>query len=265
MRDAVRLTALTVFLSGFTVAAAGLRPEVEVGWTAYVTATEERMARELSAPGGFLAVDFTSSGAADRQAALAGGVVVRPVETVDASGDALGVPSAMVHHWRGLVFIPRTTVGEVLTRLMDRVPPQPDVLQSTILERSPNQMLVALRLQRTRIITAVFNTEHIVTFVRLNSDRAISTSVATKVAEVENAGTPRERELAPGDDRGFLWRLNAYWRYQQISGGVLAECESISLSRSVPFVVRYFVGPLVESTARESMERTLTAVRQSGN
>jgi len=34
-----------------------------------------------------------------------------------------------------------------------------------------------------------------------------------------------------GDDRGFLWRLNAYWRYEQVAGGVIAECESITLSR----------------------------------
>jgi hypothetical protein len=67
--------------------------------------------------------------------------------------------------------------------------------------------------------------------------------------------------LPIGDDRGFLWRLNAYWRYEEVAGGVLAECESISLSRDVPSLVRYFVGPLVESAARDSMERTLTTLR----
>jgi len=33
------------------------------------------------------------------------------------------------------------------------------------------------------------------------------------------------------------------------------------LSRTVPTLVRYLVGPLIESTARESMEHTLRAVR----
>ena len=163
------------------------------------------------------------------------------------------------------MFIPRTTVGELLGRLTDRVPPQPDVLQSTILERSPSQMRVALRLQRSRIVTVVFNTEHTVTFARLGPDRAISASVATKIAELENPGTPRERELSASDDRGFLWKLNAYWRYQQAGSGVLAECESVSLSRSVPLVLRYLAGPIIESTARESMERTLAAVKRSVN
>jgi hypothetical protein len=64
-----------------------------------------------------------------------------------------------------------------------------------------------------------------------------------------------------GEDRGFLWRLNAYWRCQDVAGGAIAECESITLSRAVPFLVRFLVNPIVERTARESMERTLVAMR----
>ena len=44
-------------------------------------------------------------------------------------------------------------------------------------------------------------------------------------------------------------------------GGVLVECESLSLSRSVPAVVRFLAGPLIRQTARESMERTLVTLR----
>src|SRR5258707_816067 len=91
--------------------------------------------------------------------------------------------------------------------------------------------------------------------------RAASTSVATRIAELADADTPEERELPAADDRGFLWRLNAYWRYEEVPGGVIAECESISLSRDVPAFLRYLVNPLIESTARESMTRTLTALR----
>jgi len=78
---------------------------------------------------------------------------------------------------------------------------------------------------------------------------------------VSDPDLPGERELPPGDDRGFLWRLNAYWRYEEVAGGVIAECESISLSRDVPSVLRYLVTPLVESTSRESMQRTLATLR----
>jgi hypothetical protein len=85
--------------------------------------------------------------------------------------------------------------------------------------------------------------------------------VATKIAELAEVGTPREREKPPGSDRGFLWRLNAYWRYETVPGGVLIECESVSLSRSVPLLVRPFVTGTVEGVARESLERTLAGLR----
>ncbi len=42
---------------------------------------------------------------------------------------------------------------------------------------------------------------------------------------------------------------------------MLIECESISLSRSVPFMVRPVVGPIANRIARESLERTLRSLR----
>jgi hypothetical protein len=246
-----------------SVVAARLKPEAETGWTKYVTATERRMAGELAGHDRFLALDFTSSSAADHRALLAGEVVVHSVDSLDASGGAIEIPSALVHHWRGAVFVPHATVDGLLTKLQsgELMTQQEDVLKSTILERAPGSLKVYLKLQRSKIVTVVFNTEHVVTFARVSPTRATSQSMATKIAELEDPNTPRERELPVGDDRGFLWKLNAYWRYEQVNDGVIIECESVSLSRTVPAVVRYVVGPLIDSTAKESMTRTLDAVR----
>ncbi|HTG75973.1 MAG TPA: hypothetical protein VL546_02300, partial [Steroidobacteraceae bacterium] len=93
------------------------------------------------------------------------------------------------------------------------------------------------------------------------SARASARSVATRIAQLDDAGTPQEHELKPGSDSGYLWRLNAYWRYEAVPGGVLIECESVSLSRAVPYVLRPFATGLVEGLARESLERTLTGLR----
>jgi hypothetical protein len=120
---------------------------------------------------------------------------------------------------------------------------------------------VFLRVRRTRIVTVVYDTEHDVTFHVLGPTRATSTSIATRIAEIEDPGTPDERALTPGDDHGYLWRLNAYWRYEQVQGGVIAECESISLSRSVPFLLRAVASPLITGTARSALEQTLVALR----
>jgi hypothetical protein len=244
------------------LAAVRLHPETVGAWTAYVTATEGRIARELESLRGFLAVDFVENAAAERREILGGEVVVERMESVDAQRRKIEVPSALVHHWRGGVLIPGTTVAEMVSQLERGVTPQQeDVLQSRILERGPGRLKVYLKLQRKKFVTVVYNTEHVVTFSHYGGMRATSASAATKIAELANPNTPDERELSMGDDRGFLWRLNAYWRYEDVAGGVIAECESISLSRDVPSVVRYLVNPLVESTAKESMVRTLRTLR----
>jgi hypothetical protein len=220
--------------------------------------------RELGSPStGFLALDFAPGPAAARRALLAGDVIVEPMATVTERGTALDVPSALVHHWRGAVLIPKITVPQLVARLQDGAPPtkQEDVLQSRVLERKPDWMRVSLKLQRKKIITVVYNTEHVVTFVREGANRATSASTATRIVEVADVDTPREHELPAGDDRGFLWRLNAHWRYQQTGDGVIAECESITLSRDIPSVAKWFVMPLVERAARESMTRTLVSLR----
>jgi hypothetical protein len=255
---------VVVLLYAGTAHAAAVRlvPDMIVAWTAYVSATQSRIQHELESPRGFLAMDFVRDAAAERRAALSGAVVVQKMETIDARDQKMAVPSALVHHWRGDVLIPGVTVARIVSELLTGQPPeQEDVLQSRILERGPDRLKVYLKLQRKRLVTVVYNTEHVVTFTRHGGTRATSTSVATRIAEVAGADTPDERELPAGDDRGLLWRLNAYWRYEEVPGGVMAECESITLSRDVPALLRYMVNPLIESTARESMVRTLTALR----
>ncbi len=43
---------------------------------------------------------------------------------------------------------------------------------------------------------------------------------------------------------------------------MLVELESLSLSRQVPFVLRPVAGPIVKRIARESVTRTLDALRR---
>jgi len=250
MRRSAVVAAL-LLSSAASLAAAHLYPETITGWNAYVAATERRIARES-----------TWQRAAPRDV-LAGEVVVEPMRTLDERGELISVPSALVHHWRGAVFIPHMTAARLVAQLQNGAPPtrQEDVLESKVLERRPDWMRVSLKLQRKKIVTVVYNTEHLVTFTRTGAARATSASTATRIAEVSDANTPDEHELPIGDDRGFLWRLNAYWRYEDVPGGVIAECESITLSRDIPAIVKYFVTGLVERAARESMTRTLMALR----
>ncbi len=179
---------------------------------------------------------------------------------------APSVDGGHIHHWVGSIFVPGVTLDDVLGRLQRHAGDESrfydDVLASRLLSNGGDRLSVYLKLRRDSIVTVTYNTEHAVEYHRLDSRRATSRSVATKIAELANAGTPREREKPAGSDNGFLWRLNAYWRYEQVEGGVLIECESVSLSRSIPMLLRPFVTSTVDRIARESLEKTLRSLRK---
>ena len=194
-----------------------------------------------------------------RETARSGGVPMVEVEPPAA-------PDSKIHHWAGAIYVPRTTVEGVVARLQEYAGRESEFYQevksSKLLERNGGKVRVFLRLERGAAgVTATLNTEHAVEYRTFDPTRAGSRSVATRIAELQNVGKPNERERSPGNDRGFLWRLNAYWRFEQSGDGVLIECESVSLSRSVPLLLRPIASPIVNRIARESLERTLRSLR----
>jgi len=263
----VLVTALFLSLPGMQLLrAAELKPKTVEAWNAYVKATEARMAEELLSRDKFLALDFQDRDSVqkDRRELISGEIPITRVESVDGKGRSIKVPDGLIHHWRGSVFIPGVTLDEVYARVENpsvEDTRQEDVLDSAVLERDSESLRLYLKLQRSVIIKAVFNTEHQVNFRRQADDKAWSRSTATKIAELEDPQTPDEREKPQGNDRGFLWRLNSYWRYQQVDGGVIVELESMTLSRSIPAVFRVLVNPIINKVAHESMERTLASMR----
>lgn len=238
-------------------ALAGQSAKALEGWASY-TATVDARFNGASGSGPFFALDTTPAGAGWRDAARRGAVRMAELEAPSISG-------GKIHHWIGAVFVPGATVAQVVERLQRAAGTEADsyddVLASRLLWRKGDRLGVFMKLRRESIITVTYNTEHDVQYRRLAPGRASSRSVSTKIAELADAGTAREREKAPGDDHGFLWRLNALWRYEQVDGGVLIECESVSLSRSIPLVLRPFVTSTVDRIARESLEKTLRSVR----
>jgi hypothetical protein len=128
-------------------------------------------------------------------------------------------------------------------------PPQEDVLESRVLSRRGDSLHVYLKLARTVLVTVTYDTEHDVTFQRVAPGVMTSRSVSTRIVE------------SGGSDRGFLWRLNSYWRYTQVGRDVLIELESLSLSRDVPRLARPIAVPIANRIARESVARTLASVR----
>ena len=177
-----------------------------------------------------------------------------PIEPGDAHGREIRVPGGLIHEWSGAVMLPGITVSELVDALTTpgTPPPQEDVLESRVIAKSGDSLRVYLKLRRTAIVTVTYDTEHAVTFERRSAAFASSRSVATSIRETD------------GGDRGFLWRLNSYWTYRAVGNGVRVDVVSVSLSRDVPSLVRPVVSPVAARIARESMRRTLAAMRQFG-
>jgi len=139
----------------------------------------------------------------------------------------------------------------------------PEVVDSKLLEMNGNQLRGFLRLKKKQIITVILNTEHEVTYYQVDEHRWHSRSYSTRVSEVDNPGEPSERELPDGEGQGFMWKLYAYWRFEEVEDGVFAECRTISLSRKIPFGLGFLISPFVDGLPRESLFGMLTATRNA--
>jgi putative flippase GtrA len=245
---------------------ATLQAKTKADFAKYVAAVEARRTRDIANHEPFL--DIERLPAAQLATTLAslkrGEVIVTRGGERDGSGNELSIDGGQVNHWRGTVFVPKVKLDALLKVLQEPQSDkhkQEDVLSSRVVSRDGDSQKVYLRLRRTKFVTVVYDTEYDVDYKRLSPDRALSNSISTKVVEIENAGTPKERALPEGNDSGYMWRLNSYWRYKQFEDGVLVEIESLTLSRNLPAIIGPLIRPIVNSTARESMTRTLASVR----
>jgi len=265
--------ALAIVLAGsfsfpFPASAAELKPEAIVAYQHYLQLTEAKVDAELARTDAYLWID--SAPPARRDAYYAdlrkGNLVIDRLETLD-QGKTIAFPGALVHHWIGTVFIPGATLSQTLEFMQDYDHKKdyfgPDIQRSKILQRQGDDFLVNLRFYKKKVITIVDDTDHQVHYQVVDATHAWSRSHATRIQEVENAGEPGERLEPPGHDRGFLWGMDTYWRFQEKDGGTYVECQSVSLTRDIPTGLGWVVGPFVTSVPRESLTFTLTVARSA--
>jgi hypothetical protein len=140
---------------------------------------------------------------------------------------------------------------------------RPDIERSKLVARNGDDFKVHLRYHKKTLVTVVLNTESDVRYFQLSDRRAHTRSRSTRIAQVDNAGTPAERERPVGNDSGYLWRLYIYWRFEERDGGVYLQSETVALTRNIPFAFRWLVGPLVSRIPRETLRATLSATRNA--
>lgn len=249
-----------------TAAGRQLKPAALAGFEKYVTLTEARMAKELTGPSPFLWIDRQPE---PRRTQLydrlkRGEVLVQRLETKDGNA-AVEVDDGLIHHWIGTVFMPGATIDRVMTFVKDYGNYAkyfaPTIVRSRVKAQTPDHFEVEMRTSTKKVITVVIDAEYAIDYRTLAADRVYTRSVAGNIFEVAGAGTPQERRTPAEQGRGYLWRLNNYCSFQHRPEGTYEQCESVSLTTEVPWLLRFIVTPFVTSVPRETLQFTLGRVR----
>jgi len=250
--------------------AAELQADTASAWDKYFQWADQKVQRELAPPDKFLIEDYLppKEQAEVRRKLQAGQIFTGKVSGVVPADTSFAVPNAEIHHWWGAILLPNIQLSDLLSFLKDydhHAGKFADVQQSRVISKQDDHYRFYFRLRHSQaIITAYYNTEQECQYKTWDSKHVSSRSNAYKIAELENPDTSSEREKSPGNDRGFMWRLVSWWRFEQVGSGVIVELESASLSRDIPLFVKLLPGvsDYIRSTPRKTLESILTSIRE---
>ena len=232
-----------------------------------VAATDARVLAEMADRTRFLWVDFLpDTRQRDVQARLGRGEIVLDALTTRDHAAEIPIPGGLVHHWVGTVFVPGAHVRDVVALMQDYDRHDkvfaPSIAASHLVSRNGDTFTFSMRFVIRKVITAVLQTDQEARFSSPASDRVYSRLRSTRIVEIDNAGTPQEKERPAERDRGYLWRQVSYWRYLERDGGTYMQCESISLSRPLPMAIGWLFNGAAAGVPRDTMLVTLTAARK---
>ncbi len=259
--------AATILGASPDLIAVDLKPKTLAAFERYVTLTETRIKTEVDGPKPFLWVDRQPAAVrTDAMARLMRGEVIPARLESRENGKKIDVEDGMIHHWIGSVLLPGVslTKARAVVERYDQYPRLlgPMVQRATVLERSGNDFVVQMRTSMKKMmVTVVIDADYRIAYQAISPSKLYTKSVAANVFEVQSAGTAAERKIDGDKSSGYLWRLNTYCSFEEIPAGTVEQCESISLTRSIPWGAGWIVGPFVNSIPRETLEYTLSKVR----
>jgi hypothetical protein len=249
-------------------AAAVLEPTTIEAFDHYVRVAEEQSSATLRPDGPFLWIDSQSDSrrAHYYEELRSGQFVIRQLHTSEV-GESISIPDGMVHHWVGIAFVPGATLQSAEAIFQDYRDYShiygPQIRRSKVLSRTGDGFRLYLQLYKNAPRQVAYNADFDVRRTSLGPTRIASSSISTRIAQLKDPSEVDSPELPVGNDAGYLWRLNDYWRYEQKDGGVYMQVETISLSRDVPMLLSWFVKPIIHRIARETIADLLNASRQA--
>jgi len=245
--------------TSFNAYAVELKKETTDAFDRYVADLETRLERRWQGDG-FL----WSDGRPQKDELQRGALIIEPAH----GNGTVEIKDGLIQDWVGAIFIPSTTLAGVLAVVQDYARHgeiyKPEVASALIRSHSGNDFAVYMRINKSKMfLTDVLNTEHLIHYTSLDAKRTYSRAYSTRIAEVHDPGKPSERELPVGKDRGLLWRLYGYWFFEERGNGVIVECESVTLTRDVPFGMGHLLSPIVHGLPSESLRKGLESTRRA--
>ena len=254
-------------LQGIPSSASELKPKTIAAFDVYVQAAETRMDNELRSENPFLWVDsLPEPKRRELYEELRKGELEVDQQHSEA-GHSAQAPDGLIHDWVGIAFVPGVTLQRAVSVLQDydhhAITYKPSVRRSKLLSHDDDHFRIYLQFYRETSARVSFNTEFSVTYRMFDNTRAESRSISTRVAELKDPGNPDSPEFPVGTGRGYLWRMNNYWRLEEKDGGTYIQVETIALSRGVPTFFGWFVNPIIRRVSRETLADSLNAARKA--
>jgi len=238
---------------------AELKEETLKTWDGYIQAADSQMRDRLQ--GSFLWVDEDP----DRLRRVRGGeILVSPVGRQIPKP----VPSGLIHDWIGVVFIPNTTLEDVLSAVRDygdyKEFYKPTVVDSKMLGTDGACDKYWMRVvNKETVAETALDLEYQTSYFQTDERRWYNSTHTTRVQEIRHYGKPNEQELPPNQGSGYIWRLYSLARFEERDGGVYVELEAIALSRDIPVALRWVVNPIVRRVSRNSMLISLQQMEEA--
>jgi hypothetical protein len=237
-----------------------LKPQTQTEFQAYAQQVESELNNRWSGKNSFLRLDEDSG---TRQRVLNGEVWIQ----AGVLPNPRSISDGLIHDWYGAVYIPSTSLAQVLSVLQDfdhHSSIYPPVVKSRLIKRNGEDITGYWRLeQKGQMLPAVFDVTQTVHYKKIAPDKWTAESHANDIRAVEDSGSKKEKVLPPGEGIGLMWKLYSYWSLEQVGNGVMAECRTVSLSRGVPGSLAWMVRPFINAVPRDSMDSTLRSTRKA--
>jgi len=241
--------------------AASLQPTTSKAWEAYVESANKEITQRLSAARTFLWADEEPNRLARIRA---GEIVVSPV------GPEIPkrVPSGLIHHWIGAVFMSHVKLEDVLRVVRDysryKDVYKPAVADSKVITSGNEKDRFSMRLvNKSWIRITAYDIDFESYLVHLDDRHVYGVSRATRIQEIEAYGAAAQHTLNENEGSGIIWRLWSTSRYLERDGGVYIELEALALSRDIPRSLRWLVEPIVRHVSRVSLSTSLRQTQKA--